>query len=101
MSGTPMVGVTTAVVAANVAHIANAIKASGSVVKVEPDEFRKILDKIDSPLVVESVGGFFSVSYKYLTSYKGLAFYCKSPVQVEFDKNVEIITAKKIVFPDL
>ena len=37
--------------------IANAVKASGTVVRIEPAEFLKILKKIESPLIVYAEGG--------------------------------------------
>lgn len=84
-----------------VAVVANAIKACGTVVRVEPAEFLRILSFGDRPLVVNTVGGLFSVSYKYLTSYRGLAFYCKSPTELGLPGNTELIHANKMSIPDL
>ena len=36
--------------------IANAIKASGTLVRIEPVEFSKILTRVESPLVIELLG---------------------------------------------
>jgi len=44
------------------ATIANAIKASGVVVRVEPVDFARILGKSDKPLVVYAQGGLFCFS---------------------------------------
>jgi pimeloyl-ACP methyl ester carboxylesterase len=55
-----------------------AIKASGVIVIVEPEEFVGILKRQPGALVVHATGGFFSTSYRYLTSYKGLAFYTEA-----------------------
>ena len=60
------------------AAIAQAIKASGAIVRVEPTDFMAILDKVDNSLVVHSESKFLSTKYHYLTSYKGLIFYTKS-----------------------
>ncbi len=84
---------------AAVAAIAKAIKASGAIVKVEPDAFQQIMAKMDAPLVVRAEGGFLSKGYKYLTAYKGLIFYTKSPSELSFRSSVEIILAKKIWIP--
>lgn len=65
--------------AAAAAAVAQAIKASGAIVRVEPADFMKILERQQEPLVVQASGGFFSTSYQYLSSYKGLAFFTKSP----------------------
>ncbi len=85
--------------AAAAAAVANAIKASGAIVKVDPNDFRKIMEKIDAPLVVRAEGGFLSRKYQYLTAYKGLIFYTKSPSELPFGSGVEIVLAEKIWIP--
>jgi hypothetical protein len=85
--------------AAAAAAIANAIKASGAIVKVDPNDFRKIMGKMDAPLVVRAEGGFLSRKYQYLTAYKGLIFYTKSPSELPFGSGVEMILAEKIWIP--
>ena len=47
------------------AAIANAIKASGVVVRVQPEDFGRILSKIEKPLVIYAQGGFVSTNYQY------------------------------------
>lgn len=84
-----------------VAIIANAIKACGTLIRVEPQEFLKIIEKQDQPLVVIKSSGFFSNSIKYLTSYKGLAFHCKSQTELRIPQNAEVIHAKRFSMPDL
>jgi hypothetical protein len=88
-----------ATAAAAAAAVANAIKASGTIVRVSPTNFLKILSKSDEPLVVVAEGGVFSISYQYLTSYKGLAFFTKSKEPLQLDGSAEIITADKIWIP--
>lgn len=80
--------------------IAQAIKASGVIVRVNSNDFMTILRKNDKPLVVLAKGGFLSANYKYLTSYKGLAFFTKSKEPLLLNSNVEVIEAKKIWIPD-
>jgi hypothetical protein len=81
------------------AAIANAIKASGVLVRVEEDEFRKIIQRIDKPLIVCAGPAFFSPGHKYLTSYKGLAFYTKSTNPLHLPGDAETIIARKIHIP--
>jgi len=81
------------------AAIAQAIKASGAIVRVEPTDFMTILDKVENPLVVHSESKFFSTKYHYLTSYKGLIFYTKSVTSLMLRPSVEIIRAKSIWIP--
>jgi hypothetical protein len=83
------------------AAIANAIKASGVVVRLEAGDFMTILKRIDEPLVVTGMGGVFRKHFQYLTSYKGLAFFTTSESQLLFPSRVELIQAKKIVVPEM
>lgn len=85
--------------AAAAAAIANAIKASGVIVRVESADFETILNKAEKPLVVCAQGGFFSTNYQYLMGYRGLAFFCKSATPLTLPMSVETIQAKKIWIP--
>lgn len=85
--------------AAAAAVIAQAIKASGAIVRVEPHDFEEILRRSERPLVVSAQGGFISKNYQYLTGYKGLAFYTKSPTPLILPGAAEIVSAKKIWIP--
>ena len=81
--------------------IANAIKASGVVVRLEPDEWLKILKRTESPMVVVAYSGMFKKSYQYLTAYRGLVFFTKSDRQIVLPGRTETITAKSISIPEL
>lgn len=85
--------------AAHAAIIANAIKASGTIVRVEPQVFAGLLRRTDKPLVVYMQGGFFSKNHQYLTSYKGLSFYTKAKEQIDLPGSAEIIVTDKIWMP--
>jgi GGDEF domain-containing protein len=85
--------------AAIAAMIANAVKASGTVVRIEPEEFLKILKKVDAPLVIYAEGGMISTNYQYMISYKGFAFYCKADDPIELPKKAEVVVADKIWIP--
>ena len=85
--------------AAAAAAIAQATKASGVIVRVEPGEFVRILGRQDAPLVVHAQGGFLSTNHQYLTSYKGLAFFTKSPEMLDLPARAELVQAGKIWIP--
>ncbi|MBU0983504.1 MAG: hypothetical protein KKA42_06515 [candidate division Zixibacteria bacterium] len=85
--------------AAAAAAVAQAIKASGAIVKLEPREFSKILDRIDTPLVVTGKGGMFYSKYQYLTSYKGLFFFTLSSEPISYPTKTEFINARHIWIP--
>lgn len=50
-------------------------------------------------MVVCATGGIFSKNYQYLSSYKGLAFFTKSPTELMLPGSAEIVQAKKIWIP--
>lgn len=81
------------------AAIAQAIKASGVIVKMDPDEFQRVLWKAEHPLVVTSETRFFGVKYHYLFGYRGLAFYTKTDTPLRLSGTVETVRAKSIWMP--
>jgi hypothetical protein len=85
--------------AAIIAAMADATKASGTLVRVEPAEFAKIIGKSKAPLVVYAEGGVLQTNHQYLTSYKGLAFYTKSGQQLSLPIDAEVVVAEKIWIP--
>lgn len=89
---------TGAVVAAQVA-VAQAIRASGAIVRVEPSDFTTIIWKTENPLVVIAEGGILKTNYQYLSAYKGLIFHTKSPTPLELGNRCELIKAKSIWIP--
>ena len=88
-----------AAAAAAAAAIADAIKASGVLVRVAPEEFAKILALTKEPLIVIAKGGFFSGNYQYLMSYKGLAFFTKSSAVLKLPDGAEVVNANRISIP--
>ena len=85
--------------AAAAAAVAQAIKASGTIVKVEPKEFENILARQSGLLVVTAQGGLFSTKHQYLTSYKGLAFFSESSTPLDMPSGHEVVVAEKIWIP--
>ena len=82
------------------AAMANAVKANGVVVRVEPDAFLSLLRRVDTPLVVVAHGGFWKKRYRYLTSVKGLAFYTESADALSLSR-ADVVSAWSIAIPDL
>lgn len=85
--------------AAAAAAIANATKASGVLVRVEPEEFWKLMMRATDPLIVLAEGGIFGKTYQYLMSYKGLAFFTKSRAPLSLPNGAELVTAGRIWIP--
>jgi len=85
--------------AAAAAAITQAIKASGSIVRVEPQDFTSIIQRANKPLVVKATGGLFGTKHQYLTNYKGLTFFTSSSTELYLPGEVEVVAAKKIWVP--
>ena len=86
--------------AAAAAAIIRAIKASGVVVRLPPEEFQSLLPRARNAIVVQARGGLFYSKYKYVLSYKGLAFYTKSPEPIHIPADIETVQARRIWAPD-
>lgn len=69
------------------------------IVRVEPDDFVGIVKRQPGALVVHATGGFFTTNYRYLTSYKGLAFYTKARAALDLPPGTELVQAKDIWVP--
>jgi hypothetical protein len=85
--------------ASHAAAVAQAIKASGAIVQIQPAEFETLARKAEQPLVVHATGGVFTKHHQYLMGYKGLVFFTKSQTQMNFPLKVEIINANRIWIP--
>ena len=88
-----------ATVAVAAAVIAQAIKASGAIVSLEPNDFFTLVSRVDKPAVVLATGGFRKKTYQYLTGYKGLIFYTKARIPLHLPSSAEVIVARKIWIP--
>lgn len=93
------VAATTAATSAAAAAVIQAVKASGVIVTINPEDFLAILDLNDEPLAVHAKGGFFAKTHHYLTSYRGLAFFTASPTSLPIPPHCQLIEAKKIWIP--
>jgi hypothetical protein len=85
--------------AAGAAAIAQAVRVSGVIVHLTPEEFQRLLGRTKEPLVVVAEGGFLGKTYRYLTSCKGLAFHTQSSLPLHLPSRIETITAKKMWIP--
>jgi len=88
-----------AAVAAAYAATIHALKASGSLIRIDPRAFEQLVRKASEPLVVHAPGGFFGGSHAYMLPYKGLTFYTKSKLPLDLPRNAELIEAKSIWIP--
>jgi hypothetical protein len=82
------------------AVIANAIKASGAIVRMHPAEFERLLHGMESPLVVCASGGLFWTTHRYLFGYKGMVFFTKASAPLRLPPGTEIVQAETIWIPN-
>ena len=87
--------------AAAAAAIANAIKASGVLVTVDPDVFEMLANRQKDPLIVHAIGGFlgFGAKHIYLMSYRGLAFTTRATDVLDIPYGAEVIESRSIAIP--
>jgi hypothetical protein len=83
------------------AAAANALKAMGGIVQLDPDDFERLVQRIDDPLVVYAETSFIGTRYKYVTGHRGLVFYAKSREPLRLGGRAELIRAKRISMPTL
>jgi hypothetical protein len=83
--------------AAAAAAIAQAIKASGAIVAMEPEDFLAIVSRCEKPLVVIALGGVFCKSFRYLVCYKG--FHTSSKTELMLPGKSEVVHARSIWIP--
>ena len=85
--------------AAKAARI-NAVRSFGVIVTLEPDEFLRLVERQDEPLIVEcKSAGFFATEYRYLVSYKGLTFFTKASKRLRLPAGIELVVSQKLYLP--
>jgi hypothetical protein len=81
------------------AAMVQAVKASGVVVKLDPQDFILIASKTRNSLIVAAKSGWRGQKFAYLTSYKGLAFHTESTSPLDLSGDAEIMNANQIWMP--
>jgi hypothetical protein len=85
--------------AAAAAARAQAIKASGAVVRLEPEEFSKLVHLNAEGLVVHAMGGFLYRRHRYLMGYKGLAFHTMANEPIFLPASMQVVEARRMWLP--
>ncbi len=85
--------------AAAAAAIANAIKASGAIVRLKEEDFIKVISRAENPVIIISRGGFMKKDFDYLLAYKGFVFYVRSKEELNLPGDCEVISAQQIWIP--
>ena len=85
--------------AAAVAAMNQALKAMGTIVKVEPPVFLKMVERQQEPLVIRAPRGVFWTKHAYLVGYKGFVFFTTSAEELRLPGSAEVVFAKSIYIP--
>jgi hypothetical protein len=87
--------------AAAAAAIANAIKASGALVEIEPRDFQDLVERIPEPLVLyKGAGGMFDRKHQYATSHRGFVFFARTREPLLLPTRVQLLPVMKMWMPD-
>jgi hypothetical protein len=81
------------------AAAAQVIKAMGPIVRVEPEQFLRLVGRQEEPLVIRARGSFLEARWQYLTSFRGFVFYTKGKEPLPLPGRAEILEAKRIWVP--
>jgi hypothetical protein len=86
--------------AAAAAAIANAVKASGVLVRIEPGDFEELVARAADVLVIhQDPRGLFQRKHRYLTHYRGFAFHAESDQPLFLPGGTEVVACKHIWIP--
>lgn len=77
----------------------HALKMNGVFVKLERYDFQNLLNRNDNLAVVVYQNNFFGTTFTYVTSHKGLAFFCKTKEQLSIPGKHEIFNAASLALP--
>jgi hypothetical protein len=79
--------------------LAQAVKATAGLLRVDAADFQSIVDRVENPIVVIAQGRFFSRSTRYLTSYRGFILYTQSREPLHIPARAEVLTASSLWLP--
>ena len=79
--------------------LAQAVKATAGLIRIDAADFQGILNRLENPVVVVAAGGLFSKSYKYLTSYRGFILYTQSREPLHVPGRAEVLQASAMWLP--
>jgi hypothetical protein len=80
------------------ATVLSGLRATGPVVRVEPQVFAALVARSPTCLVVAATGRRMRAN-QYLTSYRGLQFTTSSRTELDLPRSVEVIRVKSLNLP--
>jgi len=76
-----------------------ALKMNGAFIKLTPEDFQNLLNRNEGLAVVTTSTSFFGTTFTYVTSHKGLIFYCKTKSQLSVSNKHEKILVQSVSLP--
>jgi hypothetical protein len=77
----------------------HALRMNGAFVKLTPEDFQNLLNRNEGLAVVTTSTTFFGTTFTYVTSHKGLIFFCKTKSQLSVSTKHETILAQTVALP--
>lgn len=81
------------------AAMIRAIRASGAIVRIEPADFSRLLQRQEAPLVLHATRGLLRTRHQYLSAYKGLIFHTKTAEPLALPGSAELVETRSIWVP--
>lgn len=75
------------------------LKMNGVFARITPEDFQNLMSRNEGLMIVASKAGLFKNQYQYLTSYKGLIFYCKGSEKLSVPGKHESIYSESVTLP--
>jgi len=85
--------------AAAAAARVQAIKASGAIVRVAEDDFKKLLVQNAHGLVVHATRWLLGTRHVYVMGYQGLVFYTQTSDELHVPGTCQVVEASKVWTP--
>jgi hypothetical protein len=88
-----------ATAAAAAAARLQALRASGTVIQVEPEVLQHIIHSQDNPIIVWSKQGLLRNRFAYMTSHRGFVFVAVSRTPLQLPLQAEVYQARWVWVP--
>lgn len=75
------------------------LKMNGVFARVTPEDFQNLMSRNEGLMIVTSKAGIFGNQYLYLTSYKGIVFYCKGKEMLSIPGKHESVHCDSVSLP--
>jgi hypothetical protein len=75
------------------------LKMNGVFARISPEDFQNLMSRNEGLMIVASKAGIFGNQFQYLTSYKGLIFYCRCGEKLSISSKHETLYSESVSIP--